>query len=134
MMSAARIGRRTANGPAAQAKRAIKASKNALVQHSWKASDQPAWLTQELFEQTNSAPARKRFHVRHSIFHRSFKVVCEQDPQRLSSASAKMVSARGAGWRFKSFLANSRSLDSGASTDLNLTLVRWAGDQENSAT
>ena len=51
MRDAARIGRLTANGPEAQAKRAIKARKNALAQHSWKASDQPAWLTQELFEQ-----------------------------------------------------------------------------------
>jgi CRISPR-associated endonuclease Cas1 len=51
MLDAARIGRLTANGPEAQAKRAIKARKNALAQHSWKASDQPAWLTKELFEQ-----------------------------------------------------------------------------------
>jgi len=51
MLEAARIGRLTANGPEAQAKRAIKARKNALAQHSWKASDQPAWLTEELFEQ-----------------------------------------------------------------------------------
>jgi CRISPR-associated endonuclease Cas1 len=50
MLDAARIGRLTANGPEAQAKRAIKARKNALAQHSWKASDQPAWLTQDLFE------------------------------------------------------------------------------------
>ena len=49
MLDAARIGRLTANGPEAQAKRAIKAHKNALAQHSWKASDQPAWLTPELF-------------------------------------------------------------------------------------
>lgn len=49
MLSAARIGRLTANGPGAQAKRAIKARKNALAQHSWKESDQPAWLTPELF-------------------------------------------------------------------------------------
>jgi hypothetical protein len=48
---ASRIGRLTANGPEAQAKRAIKARNNAVAQHSWKASDQPAWLTQELFEQ-----------------------------------------------------------------------------------
>ena len=46
-----RIGRQTANGPEAQAKRTIKARKNALAQHSWKASEQPARLTQELFEQ-----------------------------------------------------------------------------------
>jgi len=49
MLDAARIGRLTANGPAAQNKRAIKARANALAQHSWKESDQPAWLTGELF-------------------------------------------------------------------------------------
>jgi CRISPR-associated endonuclease Cas1 len=49
MLSAARIGRLTANGSEAQAKRAINARKNALAQHSWKESDQPAWLTLELF-------------------------------------------------------------------------------------
>jgi hypothetical protein len=49
MLEAARIGRLTANGPEAQAKRAIKARKNALAQHLWKESDQPAWLTPELF-------------------------------------------------------------------------------------
>ena len=51
MLEAARIGRLTANGPEAQKKRALKARENALAQHSWKASDQPAWLTPELFEQ-----------------------------------------------------------------------------------
>ena len=49
MLDAARIGRLTANGPGAQAKRAIKARQNALAQHSWRESDQPAWLTAELF-------------------------------------------------------------------------------------
>ena len=49
LLNAARIGRLTANGPEAQAKRAIKARGNALAQHSWKESDQPAWLTAELF-------------------------------------------------------------------------------------
>jgi hypothetical protein len=49
MLEAARIGRMTANGPEAQKKRAVKARTNALAQHSWKASDQPAWLTSELF-------------------------------------------------------------------------------------
>lgn len=52
MLDAARIGRLTANGPEAQAKRAIKARQNALAQHSWKKSDQPAWLTPELFAGT----------------------------------------------------------------------------------
>ena len=51
MLDAARIGRMTANGPEAQKKRAIKARANALARHSWKESDQPEWLTQELFEQ-----------------------------------------------------------------------------------
>jgi len=51
MLSAARIGRLTANGAEAQAKRAIKARTNALAQHSWKMADQPAWLTPELFSQ-----------------------------------------------------------------------------------
>ena len=49
MLNAARMGRLTANGPEAQAKRATKARTNALAQHSWKESDQPAWLTPELF-------------------------------------------------------------------------------------
>jgi hypothetical protein len=49
MLSAARIGRLTANGPEAQAKRAAKARVNALAQHSWKESDLPAWLTPEFF-------------------------------------------------------------------------------------
>jgi hypothetical protein len=51
MLDAARIGRQTANGPKAQVKRAIKARKNALARHAWKESDQPAWLTRELFAQ-----------------------------------------------------------------------------------
>ena len=49
MLDAARIGRLTANGPEAQKKRAAKARANALAQHSWKESDQPVWLTSELF-------------------------------------------------------------------------------------
>jgi len=49
MLNAARIGRRTANGPEANAKRAIKARKNALAQHSWRQPDQAKWLTPELF-------------------------------------------------------------------------------------
>lgn len=39
MLDAARIGRQTANGPAAQVKRSIKARKNALAQHSWNPFD-----------------------------------------------------------------------------------------------
>ena len=40
MLDAARIGRQTANGPAAQLKRANTQRKNALAQHAWKSSDQ----------------------------------------------------------------------------------------------
>jgi CRISPR-associated endonuclease Cas1 len=50
MLDAARIGRLTANGPEAQAKRAIKARQNALAQHAWKSSDQ-AWLTDEFYSE-----------------------------------------------------------------------------------
>jgi CRISPR-associated endonuclease Cas1 len=49
MLDAARIGRLKANGPEAQKKRAVKARVNALAQHSWKESNQPEWLTSELF-------------------------------------------------------------------------------------
>ncbi len=49
MLDAARIGRRTANGPEAQLKRANTQRKNALAQHSWKASDQPPWLTEAFY-------------------------------------------------------------------------------------
>jgi CRISPR-associated endonuclease Cas1 len=49
MLTAARIGRRTANGPEAQMTRASTARKNALAQHSWRMSDQPEWLTTKLF-------------------------------------------------------------------------------------
>jgi hypothetical protein len=49
MLDAARIGRHTANSPEAQLKRASTQSKNALAQHAWKPSDQPAWLTEEFY-------------------------------------------------------------------------------------
>jgi len=51
MLEVARIGRETANSSEARKKHAITARKNALAQHSWNPSDQPTWLTQELFEQ-----------------------------------------------------------------------------------
>ena len=49
MLEAARIGRQTANGPEARKKHAITARKNALAQHAWKPSDQPAWLTEKFY-------------------------------------------------------------------------------------
>lgn len=49
MLDAARIGRQTANRPDAQTKRANTQRKNALAQHSWKSSDQAAWLTENLY-------------------------------------------------------------------------------------
>ena len=51
MLDAARIGRDTANGPEAQLKRASTQHKNALAQHSWKPSNQPAWLTEEFYSE-----------------------------------------------------------------------------------
>src|ERR1700750_2108439 len=45
-LDVARIGRQSANGPEAQEKRAHTQRRNAVAQHSWKASDQPAWLTE----------------------------------------------------------------------------------------
>ena len=51
MLDAALIGRQTANGPEAQEKRAHTQRKNALAQHAWKLSDQPAWLTDTFYSE-----------------------------------------------------------------------------------
>jgi hypothetical protein len=51
ILDAARIGRQTANGPEAQIKRANTQRRNALAQHSWKPSDQPAWLTEKFYSE-----------------------------------------------------------------------------------
>jgi CRISPR-associated endonuclease Cas1 len=51
MLDAARIGRQTANGPEAQLKRANTQRQNALAQHAWKPSHQPAWLTEKAFSE-----------------------------------------------------------------------------------
>ena len=51
MLDAAKIGRQTANSPEAQLKRANTQRKNALAQHSWKSSDQPAWLTETFYSE-----------------------------------------------------------------------------------
>jgi CRISPR-associated endonuclease Cas1 len=51
MLNAAKIGRQTAYGPEAQAKRANTQRKNALAQHAWKPSDLPAWLTENCYSQ-----------------------------------------------------------------------------------
>jgi hypothetical protein len=51
MLDAARTGRQTANGPKAQVKRANTQRKNALAQHAWKLSDQPAWLTDTFYSE-----------------------------------------------------------------------------------
>src|SRR5579859_2156058 len=89
------IGRQTANGPEAQAKRAIKARKNALAQHAWKTSDQPAWLTQESLRANNSAPAREAFQGCHSIFPRSLKWYrVRPDLPRAQSESSTMEKTR----------------------------------------
>ena len=49
MLDAACVGRQTANSPEAQLKRANTQRHNALAQHSWKPSDQPAWLTERFY-------------------------------------------------------------------------------------
>jgi hypothetical protein len=52
MVAAALIGRQTAHSPEAQLKRANTQRKNALAQHDWKPSDQPAWLTEKFYSET----------------------------------------------------------------------------------
>jgi hypothetical protein len=51
MLDAAKIGRQSANGLEAQLKRANTQRKNALAQHAWKSSDQPAWLTDTFYSE-----------------------------------------------------------------------------------
>jgi hypothetical protein len=51
MLDAAKIGRQMANGPEGQLKRASTQRKNALAQHAWKSSDQPAWLTDTFYSE-----------------------------------------------------------------------------------
>jgi len=51
MLDAAKIGRQTANSPEAQLRRASTQRKNALAQHAWKSSDQPAWLTATFYSE-----------------------------------------------------------------------------------
>jgi CRISPR-associated endonuclease Cas1 len=51
MLDAAKIGRQTANSSEAQLKRATTQRKNALAQHAWKSSDQPAWLTEKFYSE-----------------------------------------------------------------------------------
>jgi len=48
-VNVARIGRQTANSSEAQLKRANTRRQNALAQHAWKSSDQPAWLTERFY-------------------------------------------------------------------------------------
>jgi CRISPR-associated endonuclease Cas1 len=52
MADVARVGRLTAHGPQAQAKRSNTQRRNAISWHSWKASSQPAWLTEQLYSET----------------------------------------------------------------------------------
>jgi hypothetical protein len=51
MLDAGRIGRQTAFGPEAQAKRANTQRKNALAQHAWISSDRPAFLTDRFYSE-----------------------------------------------------------------------------------
>ena len=49
MADVARFGRLTAHGSQAQAKRSNTQRRNAISWHSWKASSQPAWLTEHFY-------------------------------------------------------------------------------------
>lgn len=49
LVDVARVGRQTANGPEAQPRRATTQRQNALAQHAWKPSDQPAWLSERFY-------------------------------------------------------------------------------------
>jgi len=51
MADVARVGRLTAHSPQAQAKRSDTQRRNAISRHSWKASSQPAWLTEQLYSE-----------------------------------------------------------------------------------
>jgi CRISPR-associated protein Cas1 len=51
MVDVARVGRLTAHGIQAQARRSNTQHCNALLQHSWQASSQPAWLTEEFYSE-----------------------------------------------------------------------------------
>lgn len=49
MADVAKIGRLTAHGSQAQAKRSNTQRRNAISWHSWKASSQPVWLTEQFY-------------------------------------------------------------------------------------
>ncbi len=49
MADVARMGRLSAHGTRAQAKRSTTQRRNAIAAHSWQASDQPAWLTEQFY-------------------------------------------------------------------------------------
>jgi hypothetical protein len=51
MIDVARIGRQTANSPEARLKHAETQRRNALAEHAWKPSDQPAWLTEKFYSE-----------------------------------------------------------------------------------
>jgi CRISPR-associated endonuclease Cas1 len=49
MADVAKVGRLTSHGSQAQAKRSKTQRRNAISWHSWKASNQPGWLTEEFY-------------------------------------------------------------------------------------
>jgi CRISPR-associated endonuclease Cas1 len=51
MVDVARVGRLTSNSLQAQTKRRSTQRRNALAQHAWKASSQPAWLTEQFYKE-----------------------------------------------------------------------------------
>jgi hypothetical protein len=61
------------NGPEAREKRANTQRKNALAQHSWTPSDQPAWLTEKSSRSTSLgiSPSKKYYRANTSVMTRA---------------------------------------------------------------
>ena len=73
MANVAKVGRLTAHGSQAQAKRSNTQRRNAISWHSWKASSQPAWLTEKFYlEKIQPLLA----HVSGTAIARSIGVTC----------------------------------------------------------
>jgi hypothetical protein len=95
MLGAAKIGRQTANDPEARAKRANTQCQNALAQHSWTPSDQPAWLTEKSHRSTSLgiSPSKKYYPVNTSVITRAavpLSVASRRSVQRLGVASYRL--------------------------------------------
>ena len=93
MLDAARIGRQTANGPEAQLKRANTQRKNALAQHAWKSSDQPAWLTDKFYSEKVQPLLAGDVGIRNRATNFGFALVRRTHPRGLPPASEALGGA-----------------------------------------